>query len=216
MSYDSTEDVVVTACERCGKQRAYFRDDVERGRATKYCQTCALAIYNETRPKRSEETKAQYKAAHYQKNKAQFDAYAKNWRRKERLALIDQFGGMCCKCGEADPVVLDFDHVNNDGCKDHKRNVIHRVRANPSRFQLLCKNCNWRKEYYRRNGNDAEQVEEAGSFDGGGESRSTVRQENRCADERGTRVQPSRQREFDFEAGDARSLHEEVQAQLDQ
>jgi len=86
----------------------------------------------------------------YQANREKADEYNREWGRKERLRLIDQFGGKCVHCGEDDPVVLDFDHINDDGHLDTKKKIIFRVKENPSRFQLLCKNCNWRKEYQRR------------------------------------------------------------------
>jgi hypothetical protein len=103
--------------------------------------------------------------AWYLENKARQDAYAKAWRAKERLRLIADFGGCCVECGVSDPVVLDFDHVDNDGHKGTGKNLIFEVKSDPTRFQLLCKNCNWRKEYWRRKG-DAEQNAEAEKSDG--------------------------------------------------
>jgi len=86
----------------------------------------------------------------YQKNKNAADFRAKEWRQRERLLLISLFGGACVHCGETDPIVLDFDHINNDGHKESGKNIIFSVKQNPSKFQLLCKNCNWKKEYWRR------------------------------------------------------------------
>jgi hypothetical protein len=76
------------------------------------------------------------------------------WYRWTRLELIDELGGKCKHCGERDPIVLDFDHIN-DGGKAHRlknkgAKVVHSVKKEPELYQLLCKNCNWRKEYWRR------------------------------------------------------------------
>jgi hypothetical protein len=92
----------------------------------------------------------EYKRQYYKRNKNIRDAYCRNWRRKTRLELIAKFGGKCANCMIDNPDVLDFDHIENDGYKDPKRNIVFLVKANPERFQLLCKNCNWLKELNRR------------------------------------------------------------------
>ena len=94
----------------------------------------------------TKEKRAQY----YQLNKAKLDAYRLEWGKQTRLKLIEELGGKCNSCGETDYIVLDFDHIHDDGHKDSGKNIVFEVKANPSRFQLLCKNCNWRKEYSRR------------------------------------------------------------------
>ena len=101
-------------------------------------------------PRKDKAEAKAYVANHYQNNRERLDAYARDWRRRERLLLISLFGGKCVHCGESDPIVLDFDHIENDGHKDSKKNIIFRVKSHPLRFQLLCKNCNWKKEYWRR------------------------------------------------------------------
>lgn len=90
----------------------------------------------------------------YQRNKKARDQYAKNWRESERRKLVSDFGWRCASCGENDPIVLDFDHIANDGHTDSGKNIIFEVKQKPTRFQLLCKNCNWRKEFWRRKKSD--------------------------------------------------------------
>lgn len=99
-------------------------------------------------------TKKEYYKDWYKKNKERNDTYTRQWKLNERLRLIEEFGGMCTACGERDSIVLDFDHINNDGYLDKRKtkgtDIIFSVKREPERFQLLCKNCNWRKEYWRR------------------------------------------------------------------
>jgi len=94
--------------------------------------------------------KPEYQRQYYKRTKNIRDAYCRNWRRKARLELIANFGGKCAHCMIDNSDVLDFDHIQNDGHKDPKRNIVFLVKANPERFQLLCKNCNWLKELNRR------------------------------------------------------------------
>ena len=147
----SETHTVEAKCETCGVSRWYTKYDAARGRITPNCQPCSVAKYHSTRIKKTKEEKTQWRQQWYRQNKATSDAYSKLWRRQERMRLIESFGGMCSECGERDTIVLDFDHINNDGHKETNANIIFSVKRNPERFQLLCKNCNWRKEYWRRN-----------------------------------------------------------------
>lgn len=89
-------------------------------------------------------------------------AYAKKTagvRWEQRLQIIAEFGGKCCRCGFADPRALQFDHINGGGRRERLEktlNPVHRhrdIRENPGKYQLLCSNCNWIKRY--ENGEDA-------------------------------------------------------------
>jgi hypothetical protein len=57
-----------------------------------------------------------------------------------------------------DPIILDIDHIHNDGAAERKIMTVYQQSARLvqgklplERYQLLCKNCNWKKEYFRRN-----------------------------------------------------------------
>jgi len=66
-------------------------------------------------------------------------------------------GGKCARCGFDDSRALQFDHVDGRGAK-HRREIVGRnsytmsrhVLKNPTRFQVLCANCNWIKREEKR------------------------------------------------------------------
>lgn len=72
---------------------------------------------------------------------------------KLRTEVFGHYGGQCACCGEADPMFLTIDHINNDGAA-HRReigqslsggiNFYRWLRRNnyPEGFQPLCYNCN--------------------------------------------------------------------------
>lgn len=104
--------------------------------------------------KQTKEERAAYKKKYRQDHphvKAYHNEYSKKYNAAMRLEYIELFGGKCVHCGESDSIVLDFDHINNDGYKDKRKNmIVWSVKKNPEKFQLLCRNCNWRKEYWTR------------------------------------------------------------------
>lgn len=105
----------------------------------------------------SEQRKARMRE-YYRENRATVDARMADWRKRKRLEFIEQLGGKCVHCSEDNPIVLDFDHIHDNGA-EHRRGINGRgevVRyfskygVDTEQFQLLCKNCNWIKEYKRR------------------------------------------------------------------
>lgn len=80
-------------------------------------------------------------------------------KQRARLGAIALLGGKCSYCGIDDPIVLNIDHVNDDGSHERKKLNPSQLCARlvkgtlpKERYQLLCCNCNWRKEYLRRTG----------------------------------------------------------------
>lgn len=98
----------------------------------------------------------------YQANKDRFAHYAANYRDQLKLEMIEAYGGACIDCGEEDPIVLTLDHINDDAHIEieeyginnrggHKHYARLKKEGWPKeRFQLLCCNCNARKEHMRR------------------------------------------------------------------
>ena len=68
----------------------------------------------------------------------------------EKELLLEAYGGHCSCCGESNPLFLTADHVNNDGAIERKtfvgRGTPFYIKARregyPSKYQLLCFNCN--------------------------------------------------------------------------
>lgn len=71
------------------------------------------------------------------------------------MALLRLAAGgpiQCAVCGITDPEVLEIDHVYDDGARERRRfkkdGVVRRIargECDPSRYQILCRNDNWKK-----------------------------------------------------------------------
>jgi len=163
----STSSDLTVNCLDCQKEKTFNKYEVNRERHLNYrCRICAIKKYYSNKPKLTKEEKAKYRKEYYEKHRQKLDAYSNDWRQEKRLEIIKELGGECNHCGENDPIVLDIDHIHNDGAKERKeakrKNVVSILRAkgiDKQRYQLLCKNCNWRKEFLRRR--HAECIEEA-------------------------------------------------------
>ena len=93
------------------------------------------------------------KRAWYINNKASVLERKRILFQEARKGFINELGGKCVLCGEDDIYVLDFDHIYNDGCITRAKNQVHHFKKHgldKTKIQLLCKNCNWRKERIRR------------------------------------------------------------------
>lgn len=76
-------------------------------------------------------------------------------RDRIQAEMVAAYGGKCQVCGIDDPVILALDHVNNDGHVDKRGGYplyrkLKREGWPQDRYQLLCHNCNYRKEHLRR------------------------------------------------------------------
>lgn len=92
--------------------------------------------------------------------------YLADWnaarREKWKLAAVNVLTngeGTCRDCGQGDLDVLTFDHIENNG-KEHRKDVptskfLWWLIKNdyPDGFQVLCANCNLKKEVIRRRKN---------------------------------------------------------------
>ena len=141
-------------CYKCGNQAKRYQSEEKRG------ILCALH-------------KAEYSASYYENNKNEIIKRTAKWNVENREKVnernrinyfkrkeesINRYGGKCAYCGEKELVFLTIDHINNNGGDDrrswgNKISDIHRMLKNknyPSGYQILCGNCNFKKEMQRR------------------------------------------------------------------
>ena len=132
-------------CYRCGEPKpaeefAWRRK--AKGQRDSFCRPCRSA----------------YGREHYVANRQRYidqAAMVKRRLRHERtLALIEYFRTHpCVQCGEADPVVLEFDHVR-DKAFDIGQNLLdHRWEAiveEIAKCEVVCANCHRRRTAQRR------------------------------------------------------------------
>ena len=84
--------------------------------------------------------------------------YGRRWGAQIKLEMLEALGWKCACCGEDNPQFLQLDHINNDGAEHRSKyeSSNHRlIWADAKRegwprdkYQLLCGNCNYAKEYY--------------------------------------------------------------------
>lgn len=133
-------------CGRCGEEKplgefAWRRKD--RGQRDNYCRPCRSA----------------YKHEHYSRNKQRYvDTAARRTRRilAERTAYLIAFlrENPCTDCGEADPIVLEFDHL-----REKRFGIASGIRERPwkevlaeiEKCEVVCANCH-RRRTSRRGG----------------------------------------------------------------
>ncbi len=99
-------------------------------------------------------TRAQlYHAAHREVRLRQQREYAA----RERVLVLEHYGGRCACCGETEIKFLAIDHIDNNGSK-HRRSIGRSggtsfyhwiIKHNfPEGLQVLCHNCNMTKGFY--------------------------------------------------------------------
>lgn len=114
-----------------------------------FCMKCGASLSNETWWPSSRGKHRLCNACIRKLNKEHNDAYNKRRWRKNKLAVIDGYGGKCSCCGESHPEFLSIDHINGNG-KEHRKLVGTRLYAILIRegfpkdnYRLLCMNCNF-------------------------------------------------------------------------
>jgi hypothetical protein len=93
----------------------------------------------------------------YRPTKAYSQLHGRKHHDKIRKAALAILGALCAYCGIDDPMILMIDHRMDDGAAERKngKNLAQQLvkgLVSPANYQVLCHNCNWRKEYLRRRG----------------------------------------------------------------
>lgn len=129
------------------RQRPYVK---ERHRAA-----CLEYIHSDNGKKRIAEFRSNYVKS------GRASERLSKYRKDRRFNIIMLLGGGCNSCGCNDIEVLDIDHINGDGKQDRElygsnREALFHYLKYPnemkSKFQLLCKNCHYRKTHKERYG----------------------------------------------------------------
>ena len=139
-------EVELRTCTRCGETKS-VDDFATRRRATErfdtYCRACRRA----------------YGRAHYEANRQRYIDQAAAQKRAladERVAyLLTYFADHpCADCGEADPVVLEFDHLGDKSFSIGAcltRYTWQTILAEMAKCDVVCANCH-RRRTARRGG----------------------------------------------------------------
>ena len=83
-----------------------------------------------------------------------------NYRDKLKTDMVNAYGGKCLHCNIKDPEVLVLDHIHDDAKEDRLKNnhtggyfmyaKLKKLGWPKNNYQLLCHNCNYKKELKRR------------------------------------------------------------------
>jgi hypothetical protein len=104
--------------------------------------------------RRSKELYYKKREARIAQQKVYNEAHKVSVAKARALLKVETFehydGVRCAKCSIIDIDVLDLDHIANDGYKNRKRKgwqlyLLLKKQGWPSGFQVLCRNCNWKK-----------------------------------------------------------------------
>jgi hypothetical protein len=95
-------------------------------------------------------------SGYFQENKTDYRRRANSTLRTLKQQVLDKYGNCCACCSETHYVFLTVDHVNGDGA-EHRKELrpngkekgssykLYKAVLNdpdPSRYQILCWNCN--------------------------------------------------------------------------
>lgn len=143
------------------KSRRWIENHPEEARESRKRAKAKARSDPEKLAKIREQQRASYqrnreaRLAWYRKNREEngeeLNARARAYTRRDRLAALAAYGGVCACCGETDERFLCFDHVNGGG--ERMRREVHgqgrqfygwlKRNGYPDGFRVLCHNCNY-------------------------------------------------------------------------
>ena len=112
----------------------------------------AMRVYRKKHPGRVKRLAKKYRLLRGK----EYQRRNKERSRKERIDIINRYGGKCECCGIDDYRFLCLDHKNNDGYKHRKKirsgstNIHVWIKKNnyPDSIRVLCFNCNFARAFY--------------------------------------------------------------------
>jgi hypothetical protein len=143
----------IEKCHQCGcdltLDNRYPSDEKRNIRMCKACHTVKGREWRLKNPEKYQACQTNFKVNHPER----INAFAHNYRLRIRDETVAAYGGKCAICGVNDVDVLDVDHIDNTGNEHrHEGKYGHRLRMflrkngyPTDNYQLLCKNCNWKK-----------------------------------------------------------------------
>jgi len=145
-------------CRKCGIELTkdnWFKSLENRG--SKICKSCNFELNKQWKKNHHEKTN-EYSLKYYRRNPGKHILACIKAEKKLRIDVIIAYGGKCCYCGITDFDVLTVDHIKNNGSIHRKsgmnsRPLYYFLKKNnypKDDYQLLCRNCNWKKEIERK------------------------------------------------------------------
>ena len=130
-------------CTVCKKQKKYdqfsWRNKAKELRHTR-CKAC----------------QSEYTSTHYQANKSKYKKSSRKntpvYRQRAKEFVLEYLKEhSCVDCGEPDPIVLDFDHVDRTTKEGHisqlvsQGNSLGRIKREIAKCEVRCANCHRRR-----------------------------------------------------------------------
>lgn len=125
-------------CNKCGQTKPLT--EFARFKRLSWCKEC----------------KRQYEREYYRANKARrIEWNERNVQIRREFILKYLLAHPCADCGEADPIVLDFDHVQGEKIEAVSAMAwqgysIERLEAEIAKCEVVCSNCHRRRTHARR------------------------------------------------------------------
>lgn len=126
-----------------------------------WCRTC-----------RSEDRRQRYAEATEDDMRSKRASHARLRARNREAVHVHLMGHPCVDCGEADPIVLEFDHVRGEKLCDVAHGIgmfgLVKLMAEIAKCDVRCANCHRRRTHERRVAQQAERrlhtAEDGGSI----------------------------------------------------
>ena len=155
-------------CKKCGEEKPLeqFRLTGQKNYRAHECKACT-AIRLKAWSEENAATRHRYRKQYYRRNREAIKANVRKWEaehpeqrkanarvyyfRLQHQCIMAYGGYRCACCGEAEPMFLTIDHVENNGSQHRKElgtlggaKFYLWLIANhfPRGFQVLCSNCN--------------------------------------------------------------------------